>query len=147
MDYKKIIFILLVFFVLIVIGLLQGGLSIFKNPTAKINNQTFKLEVAKTEEEKQIGLSKHKKLSEDKGMIFIFDKPSYYSFWMKDMKFPIDILYINGDRIVTIYESQQVGSPIVVSPSEPSDKVLEIKAGLAKKYKIKLGDKVTFKNL
>lgn len=150
MDYKKIIFILSVFFVLVIIGLLQGGSLIFKNPTAKINNETFKLEVAKTEKEKQIGLSKFKNLSKDKGMVFIFDKPSYYSFWMKDMKFPIDILYIKGEKIVTIHEDQrppQSGNPFIVYPSQPADKVLEINSGLTKKYGIKVGDKVTFKNL
>ena len=140
MDYKNIIIIGLVLLMLTVFGLLQAlNFSFFKAPTAKINDKTFKLDVAKTDEKKQIGLSKFKSLPQDRGMIFLFDKPSLYSFWMKDMKFAIDIIYIRGDRVVTIYEDQKPtkdGTPGILTPSEPADKVLEINAGLSQKYNI-----------
>lgn len=134
---------------LTVFGILQAGV-LFKTPTAKIHDKTFKLSVAKNEEEKQIGLSKHEELEEDQGMVFVFDKLSNYSFWMKDMKFPIDILYIRGDKIVTIYKDQKPedsGNPPVLTPKEEADKVLEINAGLSDKYKFTEGDKVVFQNL
>lgn len=152
MDYKRIIIIVLVFFFLAVLGFIISSnfINFSSVPTATIKNKTFKLLVARSEEDKQIGLSKHESLPEDSGMIFLFDKPSLYSFWMKDMKFAIDIIYIRGDRIVTIYENQKPtkdGTPPILTPSEPADKVLEINAGLSKKYNIKKGDKVIFKNL
>lgn len=149
MDYKKIIFIIIVFLALALTGLIIS-LNFKKSPTAKIEGKTFKLLVAKSEEDKQVGLSKYHRLPENTGMIFLFDKPGFYSFWMKNMNFPIDILYINGDRIVTIYKNQkpaESGNPPVLNPKEESDKVLEINAGLSDRYKIEEGDKVEFKNL
>lgn len=123
-----------------------------KSPSATINNQTFTLLVAKTPQEKETGLSEKTTLAENSGMLFVFDKADYYSFWMKTMKIPIDIIYINKDKIVTIIEnaeppkSQDQNLPIY-KPDEPADKVLEINAGLSKKYGFKKGDFVKIENL
>ena len=123
-----------------------------KTPTATIHNHTFKLELAKTQKEKEIGLSAKKTLEKDFGMLFPFEKPSYYSFWMKSMKFPIDIIFINNDRIVTIYKN--VSPPKnpseglqTFAPKEPADTVLEINAGLSEKYNFKEGDIVKIEYL
>ena len=123
-----------------------------KNPTISINKQIFELIVADSPEKKEIGLSKTENLSENKGMVFLFDNPDYYPFWMKDMKISIDIIYIKNDEIVTILENVQPPknsqeSPIVYTPTEPADKVLEINAGLSKKYNFKKGDKITLENI
>ncbi len=122
-----------------------------KSPKALINNHTFELRVADSQKEREIGLSETKSLPQNQGMIFIFEKSDYHSFWMKNMKFPIDIIYINNDKIVTIKDNVQLlkkdENPIVYAPTEPSDKVLEISAGLARAYKFKKGDKVKYENL
>ncbi|MDP2638040.1 MAG: DUF192 domain-containing protein [Candidatus Levybacteria bacterium] len=123
-----------------------------KNPSAAINGKTFQLKVAKSQEEKEIGLSKTESLSENQGMIFLFDDPGYYSFWMKDMKFSIDIIFINKDNVVEISENAQpqtesTSNLKIYTPIEPIDKVLEIKSGLSKKNNIKKGDKIQIKNL
>ena len=123
-----------------------------KSPKALINNHTFQLTVARSPEEKEVGLSKATSLSENQGMIFLFEKPDYYSFWMKDMKLPIDIIYINKDEIVTIQNNVQPPkskeeNPIIYAPTQPSDKVLEISGGLSEKYNFKKGDKVKYENL
>ena len=77
-------------------------------------------------------------------MVFPFNKADYYSFWMKDMKFPIDIIYLKDKKIVTIFENVLPQSsdqnPEILNPEEPSDTVLEINAGLARKYNLKKGD-------
>lgn len=127
-------------------------LSFFKKtPNVTIGNHNFKVAVADSQEEREIGLSKTKSLSQNQGMIFLFEKPDYYSFWMKNMKFSIDIIYINKDQIITILDNAQIikdsKNPIIYSPTQPADKVLEISAGLAKKYKFKKGDKVKYENL
>src|SRR3989344_1246587 len=70
-----------------------------------VNGEVFNVTIAKSDQEKQIGLSKTQKISENQGMLFVFDTPSYYSFWMKDMKFPIDIIYIDGDEVVTVIDN------------------------------------------
>ena len=117
-----------------------------KNPTVTINGHKFQVTVARSQKEQEIGLSETKSLPQNQGMIFLFEKSAYYSFWMKNMKFPIDIIYINGDQIVTIQNNVQPAkeqeSPILYTSTEPSDKVLEINAGLTKQYDFKKGQPV-----
>jgi uncharacterized membrane protein (UPF0127 family) len=138
----------------VVQGYLKGEkISIFKTtPTATIAGQIFRLTTAISDQERQIGLSKTKSLSSNQGMIFMFQNPGYYSFWMKNMQFPIDIIYIKTDTIVTIIKNAQAPKSnneglTIYTPTQPSDKVLEIQAGLSEKYNFKSGDKITFQNL
>lgn len=129
------------------------NLSFFqKTPKAVINNRTFNLLLAKTDKEKRIGLSEKKSLPENSGMLFVFEKPDYYSLWMKEMQFPIDIIFIKENKIVTIYASlkppkTQDESLPIYKPAEPADMVLEINSGLAQKYNLKKGDEVKLENL
>lgn len=135
--------------IVIVITLL---LNSRKSTKVLVNGQTISVTVAKTEEEKQLGLSKKDKIGKNQGMLFIFDTSNYYSFWMKDMKFPIDIIYINGNKITTIVENAKPplsanDNLTIYQPSEKSDKVLEVNAGSADKLKIKTGTTVKIENL
>lgn len=130
----------------------NGFFSFLKSTTVTVNNQKFNVSVARTDKEKQIGLSEKKSLGQSEGMLFIFDKPDFYSFWMKNMQFPIDIIYINGSKVVTVLPNQQKpvsenDTPPILKPDQPADKVLEINAGLSDKYNIKPGDNVTIENL
>lgn len=123
-----------------------------KTPSATINKQTFSLSLAKKPKELEIGLSEKKSLPQNEGMLFIFEKSDYHSFWMKNMKFPIDMIFVNKNRIVTIYQNVQPSKSKeetlpIFKPEEPADKVLEINAGLSKKYNFKKGDKVKYENL
>jgi uncharacterized membrane protein (UPF0127 family) len=117
------------------------------NSTITSNNHTFKLTVVKTQKDQEIGLSKYTSLPQDQGMLFLFDKPDFYNFWMKNMKFPIDIIFIRDNTIVTVAENVQPPKSTTDNlptypPEAPVDKVLEISAGLSKKYNIKKGDTV-----
>lgn len=130
-----------------------GGsfLPFMKTSTATINNQTFDLLIAKTPEEKQIGLSEKTSLPQNAGMLFPFETPGNYPFWMKNMKFAIDIIYIRDNKIITIFKNAQPAkSPTdslpVYNSEEPADTVLEINAGLSDKYNFKKGDEVEIKN-
>lgn len=117
-----------------------------------VNGGSFRVTVAKTEKEKQIGLSKTEGINENQGMLFVFDTPDYHSFWMKEMKFPIDIIYINGDKVITVIENAKPptdsgGSLEIYQPEDKSDKVLEVSAGIAKKYNIKKSTSIKVENL
>ena len=134
---------------------LNGGktISFFKKtPIVTIGNHSFKVTVVTSQKDQEIGLSKTKSLPQDQGMIFLFQKPDYYAFWMKNMKFPIDIIYINNATIVTIKNNAQAPkntkevSPIY-TPTGLADKVFEINAGLSEKYNFKNGDSVKYENL
>lgn len=134
--------------------LIASGVLFFemRKTTVTIDGHTFEVSVAKTPQEKEIGLSEKTSLSKDTGMLFPFDAPSYYSFWMKNMKIPIDIIFINKDHITTIYS--RVSAPTsdkeklqVYAPEAPSDFVLELPAGTSDTYHFQKGDSVSVKNL
>lgn len=112
-----------------------------------INSSTFRVELAKTTEEQIRGLSGRKSLAKDSGMLFVFDRPSYYTFWMRDMEFPLDIIFIRNDEVVGVFEnlppaSAKEDNPPQYGSSIISDKVLEINAGLARENNIEIGDAV-----
>lgn len=121
-------------------------------PSTTIKNHTFHLYIAKAQPDREIGLTKYNSLQKDQGMYFIFETPNYYAFWMKGMKFPIDILFLNSGTVVDIKDSippadANDNNPPRYIPIQTADSVLEISAGLSKKYGISVGDKVTFSNL
>lgn len=123
-----------------------------KKTTVTINNHTFSVDVAQTQKEKEIGLSEKTSLNQGSGMIFPFATPSYYAFWMKNMKIPIDIVFIHDNRVVTIYssiepsKSENLNLP-TYEPTEPADMVLEIPAGDANAFHLQKGDSVSIANL
>lgn len=113
-----------------------------------INEKIFTVEVVDTDEGRQKGLSGRRSLPTENGMLFLFDTADYYSFWMKDMEFPIDIIFISGEKIVTIHRdvpapASTEETPPIYRSTSPSDKVLELNAGESDKYGIKEGDSVT----
>lgn len=118
--------------------------------TVSIDNHTFSVETATTSAQQQLGLSGRKSLPQDQGMLFIFPVAQRYPFWMKAMQFPLDILFMNNNKIVTIFQnipipkSDKPNLPVYV-PSGPANQVLEINAGLAKKYNFQTGDSVSVK--
>ena len=114
--------------------------------TVTISSSQIKTEVASNVAEREKGLSGRPCIGPDKGMLFVFDKPGRYPFWMKDMLFPIDIVWIDAGHKV-------VGLDIDVSPStypdlfvaeKPAQYVLELQANRAKELKIDLGTPVNF---
>ncbi|HSW97181.1 MAG TPA: DUF192 domain-containing protein [Candidatus Saccharimonadales bacterium] len=125
----------------------NSPLNVKTEGTATIKNHTIKLIVARTPQEQRQGLSDRDSLPEDTGMLFIFSQPDYYLFWMRHMKISLDIIYINNKTVVTVLDNVKnpqysVENPPLLRPSAPADKVLEINAGLSKKYGIKVGDTI-----
>jgi len=102
-------------------------------------------EVARTDRERQLGLSNRRSLGDGEGMLFLFGGVGPASIWMKDMRFPLDILWIRGGRIVMIKERAQPlrpeGPPEIFTAE--ADSVLEVPAGFAAAKGISLGDAVT----
>ena len=142
---------------IVVLGLLsQGKLNSPKYDGEIIIDKTkFKLELADTEEERRVGLSNREELDKDMGVLFVFETENIQpGFWMKDMKFAIDILWINDNEIVQIDNNVQPSEPgtadnelILYMPNQPIDYVLELNAGFANEYNIKVGDTVDLSSL
>lgn len=122
-----------------------------ESPQVSVNDHSFNVEIAKSDKEKQIGLSEKDILGENDGMLFVFDNLDYHSFWMRNMKFPIDIIYINGTNVNTIFRNASPSSSnkdlIIYQPKEKSDKVFEVNSGTADKYNIKEGTSLDISNL
>ena len=121
----------------------------FSSPTAEMNGHKVNVRVAKTPKDKENGLSKIKSLKESDGMVFPFEKSGKYTFWMKDVFFSLDLIYIQDDTIVDIIKNvpAQAGNKGILptyTPKADANYVLEVVGGYADKYNIKIGDKVKF---
>lgn len=116
------------------------------NPVTQQVELRGEVEIADTMLKRAKGLSGRAKLEENKGMLFLFTKPGKYTFWMAEMNFPIDIIWINENTIVDISKNVQPPKnnelPAIVSPLMAADKVLEISAGSAEKFNIKINDEI-----
>lgn len=124
-----------------------NSLDTLPSKKVTIGNQVFTVGVATTSAQQQIGLTGSASLPQNEGMLFVFDTPDYYNFWTKNMKFPIDIIFIKDGKIISINEDakpvSQNMAPEYYQPENPVDEVLEINSGLIKKYNIKKGDNVS----
>lgn len=107
------------------------------------------IEIADNQEKRSKGLSDREFLATDSGMLFIFDKSDKRSFWMKGMKFPLDIIWINEDVIAEITQNVPIPSSgqteeslLKYSSVDGTNKVLEVNAGFTSDHNIKVGDKI-----
>ena len=103
-------------------------------------------ELAKTEEERRIGLSRHEQLEKMEGLLMVYNSAGRYGIWMKEMSFPIDIIWISEDqRIVDFKEDASPESyPEIFRPEYPARYVLEVNSGFVERFNIDRGDKVDF---
>jgi hypothetical protein len=140
--------------ILLIISLVFVGIALYIYLSPKENTHTIisinghhiNIEYADTEEKRTQGLSGRESLPLEQGMFFIFTTPHIYSFWMKDMNFSIDILWINEKyEIVSITDNLRPETyPETVSPQEKVLYVLELNENAVEEYKIKIGDMISF---
>lgn len=102
------------------------------------------VETPETPEEFALGLGNRDSLNEDTGMLFVYDNEDQRYFWMENMRFSIDIIWIDADEVVVDITSNLSPDtyPDRFTSSEPSQYVLEVNAGYAEENDIKVGDKV-----
>ncbi|OGI87032.1 hypothetical protein A2995_00490 [Candidatus Nomurabacteria bacterium RIFCSPLOWO2_01_FULL_33_24] len=111
-----------------------------------INGLTIPVIIANDTEKHIKGLSNRLLLPEDEGMFFVFEEPAEYMFWMKDMQFPLDIIWFSKDLEIIHLESNLPPEtyPDYFGPKKDSMYVLEVKAGFGTKNNLKIGDKAEF---
>lgn len=136
------------------------------SPSVTVNGTTLVVELATTNDAIKKGLSGRPMLEADRGMLFIFPKPGLYRFWMLAMQFPIDIIWINDGRVISVNENVGVAfdavasprqslfgwllrrrRPIFYSPASPAQYVLEVNAGFSAKRRIVPGNEITFRKI
>lgn len=121
-------------------------------PVVIVGGTSFKIELAETSQQVTRGLSGRASLAQGTGMLFVHDDARRYTFWMKDMHFSLDMLWIDADCTVADI-SAQVPPPEpgqsdrdlpLISPKTPVLHVLEINGGAASGAGISIGDAVRF---
>ncbi|MEX0931776.1 MAG: DUF192 domain-containing protein [Candidatus Paceibacterota bacterium] len=121
----------------------------YTDAEVSIRDAVFSVHVADTPEEQVQGLSFQESLPEYSGVWFAFDSPSPRGFWMKDMLFPIDIIWLNSAMQVVHVEHSLTPDtyPQTFAPPVSAQFVLEIRAGLAEREGIVVGDSasITFR--
>ena len=111
-----------------------------------INGTPLTIEVADEPNEHNLGLSGRLQLAPSNGMLFVFEQPEITAFWMKDMNFSLDMIWIDENlKIVGITKNISPDTfPQTFSPPSPIRYVLEVDGGWADKNKIKIGDTIKF---
>lgn len=152
---KKLVFVYigLIIAVALLAIMRSGGnitLPFGKTAEAQIGNKKINLILAKSNKDRMQGLSGRKNLEEDRGMLFVFEKKGQYTFWMREMQFPLDIIYIDDTKVVELFENVPTPKDGLIKRVEPrreANRVLEINGGQAKKLGIKEGTTINFKGI
>lgn len=116
---------------------------------ATIGNAVVKIEIADTPSKRQKGLGGRESLATDSGMLFIFDESKVYQFWMKGLKFPLDMIWIREGKVVDIIKNATPPLPNTPDenlplyiPNQPVDMVLEVNSGFVDTHLIQVGDMI-----
>ncbi len=112
----------------------------------KVNNSYIKVEIADTLNAREKGLSGRKTLLDNTGMLFVFDNPARRGFWMKDMNFAIDIVWIDENYLIVDIDKNVSPRtfPEVFYADRAIKYVLEIPTGFVDKYQIATGTMIQY---
>ena len=120
--------------------------------TLQAGKKTYALNIAASTAAQQKGLGGRKSLARNRGMLFVFDAPATQCFWMKDMQFPIDIIWLNSDKQVTRVAANVSPDTYTEASGKNSQKfcgdvstkyVIELNAGEAKQAGLVVGQPVS----
>jgi len=145
---------LLIITVIILIYLFLYFAQVLYSPTVSnnsvgsvcFNENCFNVELVATKAQVERGLMYREKLDKDKGMLFIFEKESRRSFWMKNTLIPLDIIWIDSkNKVVFISKDTQPCKSLIcpsVDPGENAKYVLEINAGMSDQIGLEVGSEL-----
>ena len=122
----------------------EGSIDIYRDQTDSLLIR-LDIEIAETEYETQTGLMYRNSMEDRQGMLFIFPDVAYHSFYMKNTKFPLDIIYIDEQlKVASIIKNAQPLNESSLPSQVPVKYVLEVKAGLSDVWGINTGDLIAF---
>ncbi len=124
----------------------QSESSDIKTVKTSIADEDFVFEIVDTEQTRQQGLSGRLSLPDNYGMLFVFDEPDNYSFWMKDMNFSIDIIWLNESKEI-IHIEKELSPETYPQPFLPNDNalyVLEVNSGVVDNLGLEIGDSINW---
>ncbi len=120
--------------------------EVVKTVRARIASEEFVLEVADTPESRRRGLMERTELCANCGMLFVFDKPGEYPFWMKNTPLSLDIVWLHRRKIAALAENTEPLSRKLINPGVIADEVIELPAGTAKRLNLQIGQTVIIDN-
>jgi len=133
--------------VLVVAALPAGALETYKTSELTIETaggpRKFTVELALSEPQREQGLMFRRNLAPDAGMLFDMDVSQQITMWMKNTLIPLDMLFVDGGRIVDIHERAVPLSTDIIQAKAPARYVIELNGGAAERLGIKIGDRVT----
>jgi uncharacterized membrane protein (UPF0127 family) len=147
MDHLRRWLIIAAVFLYIGIIIMLGARANFRHPvTLTLGNQAITLDQAASELAKHRGLGGRDSMPQNRGMLFSFTEADTYCFWMKNMRFPLDIIWVNShNEVVSIEHNVSPDTyPETFCPSEPAQYVIELNAGQAQLHDIKVGALLNF---
>lgn len=122
----------------------EGELTLFKAPSDSLVS-ILDIEIADTEYDTQTGLMYRNSMKEHQGMLFVFPDERPRSFYMKNTRFALDIIYLDQSKsIVSFQENAQPLNESSLPSHVPAMYVLEVNAGLVSKWRLEVGDKMEF---
>jgi uncharacterized protein len=122
--------------------------KVYTNVT--VRGYAVRAEVADNFLKQMRGLMGRESLAENEGMLFVFPTEGYPGFWMMNMSMPIDIVFINKDKVVVdVVRNAQpcrlsLGPCFSMKPKEKAMYVLEVKANFTRRHHVEIGSKVGF---
>ena len=122
----------------------EGELNIYKAQSDSLV-VTLDIEIADTDYDIQTGLMYRDSMEDSRGMLFVFPTMRQRYFYMKNVKFPIDIIYIDNNlNIVSFQENAKPFDETSLPSQVPAQYVLEVSEGLAEKWLLEVGDRIEF---
>ncbi len=122
----------------------EGELTIRKQKVDTLIT-TLNIEIAETLYETQTGLMYRESMNDNQAMLFIFPDEQIHNFYMKNTALPLDIIFIKEDLTIASFQENTVPyDESGLSSQVPVKYVLEVKAGLAQKWLLEIGDKIMF---
>jgi len=123
---------------------IDGQLVFIKNGTNSAIKM-IQIEIADNEAARNQGLMWRQHMSEDDGMLFIFDKQEPLTFWMKNTYIPLDMVFADkAGKIVDIYQEATPLSEASIPSGKPAKYVIEVNGGFCATYGVGVGDKIEF---
>lgn len=114
--------------------------------TIQLGSGVFQTAVMKTEAEREQGLSGYDALADNQAMLFVFPHDDTWGIWMKDMNFPIDIVWLDATKTV-VHTKQNAAPdsyPEIYTPDKKARYVIELAAGTIKDKNIRSGMNAKF---
>jgi uncharacterized membrane protein (UPF0127 family) len=122
----------------------EGELTIKKASNDSVI-KSIDIEIADDEYQTQTGMMYRDSMKDTQGMLFVFPKASYHSFYMKNTRIPLDIIYIDSEKkIVSIQKNAKPFDETSLPSNAPAQYVLEVNAGLSDTWNIEVGDLIDY---